>query len=50
MDNKRVDKYKQDKNVEYLYFRKKDIGKYVRFHNYIAKKCWKKNLLIQKSK
>jgi response regulator RpfG family c-di-GMP phosphodiesterase len=34
----RLDKYKNEKNVEYLYFEKKDLFKYVKFNNYFAKK------------
>lgn len=34
----RLDKYKNDKNVEFLYFEKKDLFKYVKFNNYFAKK------------
>lgn len=34
----RLDKYKNDKNVEYLYFEKKDLFKYVKFNNYFTKK------------
>jgi response regulator RpfG family c-di-GMP phosphodiesterase len=34
----RVDKYKNEKNVEHLYFEKKDLFKYVKFTNYFAEK------------
>ncbi len=34
----RLDKYKNEKNVEFLYFEKKDLFKYVKFNNYFAKK------------
>ncbi len=34
----RIDKYKNEKGVEYLYFHKKDRRKYIQFNNFIAKK------------
>lgn len=34
----RIDKYKVEKGVEFLYFHKKDRRKYIQFNNYIAKK------------
>jgi putative nucleotidyltransferase with HDIG domain len=38
---KRIDKYKNEKNVEFLYFHKKDRRKYIQFNNFIAKKLVK---------
>ncbi len=34
----RINKYKNEKNVEYLYFHKKDLYKYVKFNNYFTTK------------
>ena len=34
----RIDKYKNDKGVEFLYFHTKDRRKYVQYNNFIAKK------------
>ena len=34
----RLDKYKNEKNVEFLHFEKKDLYKFVKFNNYFAKK------------
>lgn len=34
----RIDKYKNEKNVEFLYFHVKDRRKYIQFNNFIAKK------------
>ncbi len=34
----RIDKYKNDKNVDFLYFHKKDIYKYVKYNSYFTKK------------
>lgn len=34
----RLDKYKNEKNVEFLYFEKKDLFKFVKFNSYFAKK------------
>ncbi len=38
LSKERLDKYKNEKNVEFLYFHKKDIYKYVKFNNYFTKK------------
>ena len=38
LSKERIDKYKNEKNVEYLYFHKKDIYKYVKYNNYFTKK------------
>ena len=38
LSKERIDKYQNEKNVEYLYFHKKDIYKYVKFNNYFTKK------------
>ncbi len=38
LSKKRLDKYEKEKNVEYLYFQKNDLYKYVKFNNYFAKK------------
>ncbi len=34
----RIDKYKDEKGVEFLFFHKKDRRKYIQFNNFIAKK------------
>ncbi len=34
----RLDKYKNEKDVEYLYFERKDLFKYVKFNSFFAKK------------
>ncbi|MCP4914959.1 MAG: response regulator [Oligoflexia bacterium] len=38
LDKDRIDKYKNEKNVEYFYFHKKDLFKFVKYNNYFAKK------------
>jgi putative nucleotidyltransferase with HDIG domain len=37
-DRARIDKYKNDKGVEFLYFHNKDRRKFVQFNNFLAKK------------
>ena len=39
----RLNRYQNDKKVEYLHFRKNDIGKYVKFHNFLSKKIVEKD-------
>ncbi len=34
----RIDKYKNDKGVDYLYFHKRDRRKYIQYNNFIARK------------
>lgn len=46
----RVDKYKNEKNVEHLYFDKKDLFKYVKFTNYFAEKVMKSEKVTTKVK
>ncbi len=38
LSKERLDKYQNEKKVEYLYFQRKDILKYVKFNSYFAKK------------
>jgi len=38
LSKERIDKYRNEKNMEYLYFQKKDLYKYVKFNNYFTKK------------
>ncbi len=38
LSKERLDKYRNEKNVEYLYFEKKDLFKFVKFNSYFAKK------------
>lgn len=38
LSKERLDKYKNEKNVEYLYFHKKDLFKFVKFNSYFTKK------------
>lgn len=38
LDEDRVNKYKDEKKVEYFYFKREDLYKYVKFNNYFAKK------------
>ena len=37
LSKNRLDKYKEEKSVEYLYFQKSDLYKYVKFGSYFAK-------------
>ncbi len=46
----RVDKYKNEKNVEHLYFEKKDLFKYVKFTNYFAEKVMTNKKVPTKTK
>lgn len=38
LSRERIDKYKNEKQVEFLYFHKKDIYKFVKYNNYFTKK------------
>lgn len=38
MSKERIDKYKIEKKVEFLYFHKKDLFKFVKYNNHFAKK------------
>jgi response regulator RpfG family c-di-GMP phosphodiesterase len=38
LDEERINKYKNEKKVEYFYFKREDLYKYVKFNNYFAKK------------
>lgn len=38
LSKERIDKYQNEKNVEYLYFERKDLFKYVKYNSYFAKK------------
>lgn len=38
LDKERIDKYRVEKNVEYFYFHKKDLFKFVKYNNHFAKK------------
>lgn len=38
LSKERIGKYRNEKNVEYLYFQKKDLYKYVKFNNYFTSK------------
>jgi response regulator RpfG family c-di-GMP phosphodiesterase len=46
----RVDKYKNEKGVEYLHFHIKDRKKYIRFNDYLTKKMIKNPALDTKNK
>jgi response regulator RpfG family c-di-GMP phosphodiesterase len=46
----RVDKYKNEKGVDYLYFHVKDRKKYIKFNDHLAKKMVKSDKLDSKNK
>lgn len=46
----RLDKYKNEKGVEYLYFHVKDRKKYVKYNDHLAKKMVKNDKLDSKNK
>lgn len=49
-DKDRIDKYKNEKGVEFLYFHNSDRRKFIQFHNHLAKKLVNADVVPTESK
>jgi putative nucleotidyltransferase with HDIG domain len=50
LDEDRINKYKNEKKVEYFYFKREDLYKYVKFNNYFAGKVIKSDKVAGEKK